>query len=250
MEYLGQLAEQKLRLFDSDLALDIRPFSDEFKVLVVAKGASERYSSAQPSRNPLFFLGHLGYELDILQNHGTAALEVLMRLSAELIPQGRDSTTSPLPPLPLSASPVLLRFNAENALLRLRAALPYDHAESAALSSAEMLLHSVQDEIWSLTEWKDSPRFETGYRVEESAVTVRVAQKVFQKYFPEVSASLITEGEGTLARLFPKAIGFGPLLPKSAPTSLSISESLPRSVVERWSRMLFDVVEKLPPEAD
>ena len=248
VDYLGQLAEQKLEHFGDDLSIDIRPLHDELRAVVVARGASSSYASPIRGINPLFFVGHLGYDLDILPSHGTAALEFLMHLAPGLRPRDSDSTSFLEGSLTKDISPVMLRFSKEGTRLRLRGALAPNETQAVVLTKAEALLKSIQTQIWSLTDWNHPPKFESGYKLEATAPRLQLAQQVFKHYFPDSSTALITEREGTLARLFPGSIGFGPLLPGRSPTSTSFSESLPTSVMNRWARMLFAIVEGLSDE--
>lgn len=237
---LTQWSEESLKAFSDQLALDIRPIIDELKVVLSVRGQASSYASPTPGGNPLVYLGHLNTKLDLSVDYGRSVLEFLAG------PQFKDSLPETEGPETMSALvPVMLRLEPEAALLRLRRAHKPSHEKAQALHQAEDLLRDVQTTIWSLSEWEHPPQFEAGYALKPSWLPLEIAAKTFAKHFSSDKTNATVDREGTLARRIPNAIGFGPLLPGHSNTSLSYSESLHRSVADRWARMLFEIVDEL-----
>ena len=69
---------------------------------------------------------------------------------------------------------------------------------------------------------------------------------VYQESFPDNEAPPVIEPEGSIARLFPNSIGFGPLMPTLKGTHTTLTESLPTKVLNQWALMLFAIVRELP----
>jgi len=246
VDLLQQLAQETLAQFGDALSVDIRPLIDELKALIVVRAAPTHYSTASFNANPLYFLGHLSYQLDILQNHGFAALEFLKQVSPG---NASSETHSRHPALSASATkltPVMLRFSAEIAELKLRRARSPTTTSNESTRESDNIIEFVQSAIWSLGTWDKPPSFQAGYKVALEDPLVQLAMDVYQESFPDNEAPPAIEPDGSIARLFPNSIGFGPLMPTTKGTHTTLTESLPTKVVNQWALMLFEIVRELP----
>ena len=140
----------------------------------------------------------------------------------------------------------MLRFSSEIAQLKLRRARSSATRSSESKRESDNIIEFVQSTIWSLGAWDKPPSFQAGFKVALEDPLVQIAMDVYQESFPDNEAAPVIEPEGSIARLFPNSIGFGPLMPMTKGTHTTLTESLPTKVVNQWALMLFELVRKLP----
>lgn len=225
---MGELAEEKLREFPQGLSLDIRALEEGNRAWVMVRGQPRNFAAASTLPNPLTYLGALIEDVDTVIDHGRAALDLLRWLPS----QGIES----------ALSPVMLRLNQEEAVLRIRQLHLPSRTSIEADAEATLFLKAVQDTLWRTARWKAKPNFEAGYEVPVETRALRAARQIFSKFFGQTSLPDSTDRDGTFARTLPGAIGFGPLLPDAKRTSSTYTESISRQVTDRWAEMLFELV--------
>ncbi|MEC8049848.1 MAG: hypothetical protein VX210_03570 [Myxococcota bacterium] len=228
LQALGEIAEEKLREFPQGLSLDIRALEEGNRAWVMIRGQSRNFAEASTLPNPLTYLGALVEDVDTVIDHGRAALDLLRWLPS----QGIES----------ALSPVMLRLNQEEAVLRIRQLHLPSRTSIEADAEATLFLKAVQDTLWRTARWKAKPNFEAGYEVPVETRALRAARQIFSKFFGQTSLPDSTDRDGTFARTLPGAIGFGPLLPDAKRTSSTYTESISRQVTDRWAEMLFELV--------
>ena len=225
---LSEIAEDKLREFPQGLSLDIRALEEGNRAWVMVRGQSRNFAEASTLPNPLNYLGALIEDVDTVNDHGRAALDLLRWLPS----RGIES----------DLSPVMLRLSQEEALLRVRQVHQPAKTSIEAEAEATLLLNAIQDNLWLTARWGAQPTFEAGYEVPAERAALRAARQIFSKYFGNTSLQDAIDRDGTFARTLPGAIGFGPLLPGAKRTSSTYTESLSRQVTDRWAQMLYELV--------
>ena len=194
----------------------------------MVRGQSRNFAEASTLPNPLNYLGALIEDVDTVNDHGRAALDLLRWLPS----RGLES----------ALSPVMLRLSQEEALLRVRQVHQPAKTSIEAEAEATLLLNAIQENIWLTARWGAQPKFEAGYEVPAERAALRAARHIFSKYFGNTSLQDAIDRDGTFARTLPGAIGFGPLLPGAKRTSSTYTESLSRQVTDRWAQMLYELV--------